>query len=535
MDALIEQWLAARAAGDDRGAIDRGLRLVEAGRCPVALWLTLPGSWRRSRSLEDLDEFVDSLAFRARTPGGERALLLVAAGRLHAAALATTDALPPELWLLASALGALARGAPDEAARRLALCAPPGREPDLLERVVQAESALLAQLPTMDAPVPWPLAPPPPGPPSPELSARIAHAVLERAAGLRRRGRLLPALGLVEQALPLATEDGGRLSLLHLAAELHTQLAEPALARARLEQALALPAPPPLRARLRLALAAVALEEDRPAEAEALARKVLAADDHMEVPYAELTLGIALAAQERLDEATDALRRVSDAAERGEARREVAASGLHWLGLLAALRGDPAASEVWLRRALAVHPSPPGHPDLASTLTALGTALAAQGQHDEATLRYREASISLERGLGPLHPRSQVAASCLADLSAWGDALALERALSGGALDDPALLHRLRTFPGYILLQSQSTRRLLTMAHGGLACGVVVFTAPDVAEAFLARVAEALRKDLRYVSVSGGGLAAQLRHHGADGAVVHGNGAARAVPLARWE
>lgn len=535
LESDVEAWIEARAGGDDRAALASGLRMVASGACPLPIRLCLPGCWQRARGLDDLDECVDSLAALPGTPGAERALLKIAAGRLHPAALATTDALEPRLLLLAAARGALARGLAVEAAPLLSLLAASPRPHDLFARVAQAEAAALG------APLASVVAAPP-GPPSAALTARIGAAMLARARALRAQGLVVDALGVTELAWQVAAPpDDASLgsALLTLAGDLRRLLFGPADARPLLEHAVerarGAPAEATLRARAQLALAACWLEEDQPASAAAQAAALVddASLDAPERAAALLTQGVASLALERWDDG-DAL--LQDAL-RLDPPGETAASCWHWLGVSQAARGLPAAIES-LRRALALRASALStlHPDHAETLVALGTALLGQGERAEAARCYLQAHGQLAACLGPAHPRTRLAAECQEDLRAWLDAVALEQALAEAPLDDPEWQRKLLNFQGFILFRSQRTGGLLTMPHEDtLRRAAVVFTTPDLAEAFLDQLAEPVRREVLYTTLSGDDLRRCLREQEADGVVFNCTGASpRALPLSGW-
>lgn len=512
----LSRWRRALLAGDDRGALDLGLRLLEAGACPLPARLCLPGCWLRVRGLEDLDDFLDSLAWSPGVSGAERALLAVATARLHPAALSTTDALSPRLLLLASALGALARNQRQEAARLLPLCGPRRRLPGHVADILEATAALAS------GERPWPSLPSPPGPPSPALATRIARALEARAASLARRGDPLAALGLIENALaivPPEQAEGTRLA----GAELWLLAGQPEEARRLLSPV------NPASHRARALAARLALEEDRPAEAEALASQL---QQETGDPEAALLRGVAVAAQERWQEAEALLR----AALERKPSAELEAASLHWLGVAALARCAPDQAESLLREALARRSEAlgPGHPEAAETTVALGTALAAQGHPEEAARCFRQALVALEEALGEDHPRATVAASSLAELDAWREATALEQELAGSSPEDPELLRKLRGFRGFLVLRSRAHGGVLTTSSEGMSPGVVVFLTPHRAEAFLAHAEGALREELEGEELDGEALGRLLREQGVEGAVLQGEGEARWLPASVW-
>lgn len=538
MDDILSRWCRALLDGETRVSIDLGLRLLKTGGCPLPVRLCLPGCWLRGRGLDDLEDFVDSLAWAPGTTGAERALLLVAAARLHPAALATTDALPLRPLLLAGGLGALAQGRHPGAARLLECCGP--RRPGYFGDILGASLALARGAGG------WPAVPAPPGPPSAALAERIARVMERRAETLARRGDPHGALGLIEGALALVTPEtpragalatpedprvrelalvtpeSPRAGALRLAgAELRLLLAQPAEARRLLDGAPreGLPA--------RSLAIRLALEEDHPDEAETLARQL-----HEETgDGGALALqGIAVAAQERWEEAETLLRQALAAPDAEQARI------LHWLGVAAMMRGAPGEAEGLLRQALAARREAlgAGHPEVAETTAALGTALAALGLTAEAALCYRRALVILEDTLGDEHPRTRVAATSLTELDAWQDALALERDLTTAPLDDGAFLRRLRAFSGYIALRSQEHQGLLMASRGDIERGVLLFTAPDLAEAFLASAGEALQQELTCEVLRGEDLPLLLRMQEADGVILQGAGEARGIPGKAW-
>ena len=512
----LSRWRRALLAGDDRGALDLGLRLLELGACPLPARLCLPGCWLRVRGPEDLDDFVDSLAWSPGVSGAERALLAVATARLHPAALSTTDALSPRLLLLASALGALARNRRQEAARLLSLCGPRRRLPGHVADILEATAALAS------GGLSWPSLPSPPGPPSPELAARIARALEARAASLARRGDPLAALGLIESALvivPPAQAEDARL----VGAELWLLAGQPGEAR-RLLAALD-PASP----RARMLAARLALEDDHPADAETLARQL---QEETGDPGAALLRGAAVAAQERWQEAEALL----CAALEARPPAGIEATCLHWLGVVALARCAPGQAGSLLQEALERRREAlgPGHPEVAETTVALGTALAAQGRTEEAARCFRQALVALEEALGEGHPRTEVAASSLADLDAWREATALEQELASSSPEDPELLCKLRGFRGFLVLQSRSHGGVLTTSSSGVRPGVVVFLTLPTAESFLARGEGALREELEGVELDGEALGRLLREQGVEGVVLHGEGGVWWLPARVW-
>lgn len=209
---------------------------------------------------------------------------------------------------------------------------------------------------------------------------------------------------------------------------------------------------------------------------------------------------------------------------------------LHWLGVAAMMRGAPGEAEGLLRQALAARRGAlgAGHPEVAETTAALGTALAALGLTAEAALCYRRALVILEDALGDEHPRTRVAATSLIELDAWQDALALERDLATAPLDDGAFLRRLRAFSGYIALRSQEHQGLLMASRGDIERGVLLFTAPDLAEAFLASAGEALQQEMTCEVLRGEDLPLLLRAQEADGVILQGAGEARGIPGKAW-
>ena len=209
---------------------------------------------------------------------------------------------------------------------------------------------------------------------------------------------------------------------------------------------------------------------------------------------------------------------------------------LHWLGVAAMMRGAPGEAEGLLRQALAARRRAlgAGHPEVAETTTALGTAMAALGLTAEAALCYRRALVILEDALGDEHPRTRVAATSLTELDAWQDALALERDLATAPLDEGAFLRRLRAFSGYIALRSQEHQGLLMASRGDIERGVLLFTAPDLAEAFLASAGEALQQELTCEVLRGEDLPLLLRMQEADGVILQGAGEARGIPGKAW-
>ena len=518
MDDTLSRWSRALLDGEHRVAIDLGLRLLKTGGCPLPVRLCLPGCWLRGRGLDDLEDFVDSLAWAPGTTGAERALLLVAAARLHPAALATTDALPLRPLLLAGGLGALAQGRLPGAARLLACCGP--RRPGYFGDILEASLALARGSGG------WPALPSPPGPPSAALAERIGGVMAGRAEALARRGDPSGALGLIEGALALMAPEAPRAGTLRLAgAELRLLLAQPAEARRLLDGA-PREGPPARSLAIRLAL-----EEDRPGEAETLARQL-----HEETRDGGVLalLGITVAAQERWEEAETLLQQALAAPDALPGAEQ--ARILHWLGVAAMMRGAPGEAEGLLRRALAARRKAlgAGHPEVAETTAALGTALAALGLTAEAALCYRRALVILEETLGDEHPRTRVAATSLIELDAWQDALALERDLTTAPLDDGAFLRRLRAFSGYIALRSQEHQGLLMASRGDIERGVLLFTAPDLAEAFLASAGEALQQEMTCEVLRGEDLPLLLRAQEADGVILQGAAEARGIPGKAW-
>jgi tetratricopeptide (TPR) repeat protein len=200
------------------------------------------------------------------------------------------------------------------------------------------------------------------------------------------------------------------------------------------------------------------------------------------------------------------------------------------------MRGAPGEAEGLLRRALAARRKAlgAGHPEVAETTAALGTALAALGLTAEAALCYRRALVILEETLGDEHPRTRVAATSLIELDAWQDALALERDLTTAPLDDGAFLRRLRAFSGYIALRSQEHQGLLMASRGDIERGVLLFTAPDLAEAFLASAGEALQQEMTCEVLRGEDLPLLLRAQEADGVILQGAAEARGIPGKAW-
>ena len=505
--------------GDDRGAIDQALRLLAAGGCPLAVRLCLPGCWLRARGPEDLDDFVDSLAWAPGTTAAERCLLLVAASRLHPAALATTDALPPRLLLLAAALAALAQGRLPRAARLLSLCGPRPRVPGYVGDLLQAS---LAHARGTGG---WAPVPAPPGPPSDALALRIASSLGARAATLARRGDLLAALGLLELASSLAPAP----PLALLAARLWLLLDAPSEARPLLDA---------LRDRgdldptellyTELLWVRLALEEDAAEEAEARARALLEGGG----AEARLALATALASRERWGEAESLLAEAGALAEQPE-DRGLRAAILHWRGLIAAARGEEAVP--LLREAMTERGAllGPGHPELAETQVALGTALLAAGSPEEACRCYRQALRGLEESLGDEHPRAQIAAASLERAEESQRALELERSLSPGEGSGP-VADRLRAFGSYVVLQEQDHHGLLTTTAEGLARGVLLFTTSERAEAFLAQLPAPLARGLRCALVAGGEVPSLLDAQGADGALLHGLRSIIPLPLRAW-
>jgi hypothetical protein len=453
-ERAVAEWVAARRGSDDRGALEIGRALIDAGACPLEIRLCLPNCWLRERGGRGLGELLDAVGNGPGLTGAERALVAVAGSRLHVAALCTAELMEPALLLFAASLGAVAQGRAGEAARWLELCAAPTVDAELFEAVVALELAAASR----DA------APPsgsgagtgscsatlaaPDGPPSSAVASRICAALARRSAELDRQGRPIDALGATELGLSVARgalepSHPLSLSLLARAAEGRLRLgqgeaAERALAEAAGAATAALGEAHPAARAARLALARHWLERDSPEEAlaalgaEAQATAAALGDAHPDLAPLLAAEGTALAALGRWDEADALQRRALEL--HGARSGELAASCVHWLGLSQAARGDPAAAVPLLQEAAELRAAlGHGHPDVGDSLVALAGALDATGQPEEAAVCLREALEAFARSVGVQDVRFRVAADGLATLllsrGHWQEATPLLRRL----------------------------------------------------------------------------------------------------------
>lgn len=417
----IEDWLTARRRRDDRSAVNATLRLLASGDCPLPVRLGLPGCWRRARGLDDLEDLLDSMLGWPGTRGPDHALVAVAAGRLHPAALATTPFIEPRLLLLAAGQGALWCGDHPTA---LALLPPaPPRPAALLDEVIACEVDLALEPPAL------PPRPPPP-PPPPPVATTTAASLASRAGNLLDAGRPIEALGLAELGLltcPSGAPVSVRASLLALTARVRLDLDDTARATERLDALERHLGPSEASALLRYESGALRarwlLEQHRAPEAELLLGQLLAAPDrvqpsHLGLRILQACVPLALPVPD-VEQAVGRLVAILREARQPPVDDAAAASASHWLGVwLGRQPGRTAEARRYLLDALD-HRSRLGsaHPDRAETLLALAVLQGHQGEFAEAERGASEALTAIEQVAGPWHPLARIAHTCLQSLA----------------------------------------------------------------------------------------------------------------------
>jgi len=93
----------------------------------------------------------------------------------------------------------------------------------------------------------------------------------------------------------------------------------------------------------------------------------------------------------------------------------------------------------------------------------------------------------------------------------WAEAIATERLLRAfvAGMEVKLVAEKLRAFPGYLVFAAPEGPLVTLKGQAGLANAVVVFTAPDASEAFLARLPR-LRDSLKRVTLNGEDLFSRL-------------------------
>jgi hypothetical protein len=118
-------------------------------------------------------------------------------------------------------------------------------------------------------------------------------------------------------------------------------------------------------------------------------------------------------------------------------------------------------------------------------------------------------------------------------MTLWSRAIVLERAAARGALDDPETARALRAHDGYIVFGNPDDTIVTVPGQLGMANGAAVFTAPDCAQALIAKLSPETAGGLRRVTLDGGKLFSTILGAGVDGIVLNpfGPGPSRAIPL----
>lgn len=218
------------------------------------------------------------------------------------------------------------------------------------------------------------------------VRSELRDQPLVRARLMGTIGRIYMQLGLFQEAEGLLTES--------LAER------ERALGREHLDVAESL-----------LDLGAVRLEQSRH-DAEPLIRQALAirekalGPDHPDVAEVLEILGMLLGRLSgQWKDAEQVLRRAQAIREKRPPGPELARV-LHELAVARIQQDDPADSERLFRRSLALREKlfPPDHPDVATSIVALGALLGNTGRPAEGIPLYRRALPALEKRLGPEHP-----------------------------------------------------------------------------------------------------------------------------------
>lgn len=187
----------------------------------------------------------------------------------------------------------------------------------------------------------------------------------------------------------------------------------------------------PWTARAESQLATVLTDHGRFVEARALMNHALAVsrrsyDESSGEPAVDLNIsGILLHNMGEVDSALVMFEAALDWMERSVGIENVGAAMLiHNVGITRLGRGDLAGAEEWLRRACAIRGRvlPPEHPQLASSMRALGSVLVEQGDAVLGEAMHREAWTRLRQASGPEDPSVAGAAQDLAsDLLDRGD------------------------------------------------------------------------------------------------------------------
>lgn len=501
-DSLLLRWSEALSSGDDRTALDVGLRIVAEEDAPLAVRLALPGCWQRLRGMDDLDEFVDSLTYTPTTPGIERALLMIATARLHPAALATTEALAPRLLLIAAGLGSMAQNKFEQAKDFFCGCAPRSRMPEPFAILFDTS---LARCHEPQAHGAASIAPPQPS--SSALAMRIALTLEARCESLLRRGDANAALGLLSIAQRLVEDAEHQRAIQLRRAKLYLLLSDIDAARALLAQLES-------NWETRIFEIQCALQEDQSSLAGELVNTLPESTERAWL------LGVVLATQERWEESILSL----SAALEQAPKAEIAAGCHHWIGISSRAQGNLKEAAIQLDQALQIYENALGakHLQTIDTRVALGATLLELGQQEDATALYEQAYLLLRSALGDEHPRTQFVASGLAELQTLTSAILLEQLLMSKPIEDLQLRHKLQEFPNYIVLINQKNQGLLTMTHDTLNSGAVTFLSRDDADRFVEKLPGSIRMEISYNFLEGGSLGAFLVQQGVDGAVING-------------